>query len=281
MATLSLPFYIMVSLLTMPVALSSPRCRVVAEVQGRQVVLNENVKALLFDCDGTVAETEQTLTLAQFNLAFASTPGLRQVRWTEREYGDLLKAGTSPARFKTYFDANPELWPLDCLFSDEKKNLFAEKMKHVKDDMFEVAMKSQGILSLRPGIAQLIDSAFENGLGVAVCSNSNTEPVKRICSTLLGGNRTDRIIFQCGDMQEYKSRKKPDPLMYLNACSILGTLPSQCLVFEDSEVGLSAATAAGMSCVVTPSYYTLGDNFDTAALVCTDLETAKLSLTSV
>ena len=243
------------------------------------MVLNFDVKALLFDCDGTLAETEQTLTLTQFNLAFASTPGLRQVRWTAREYGDLLKVGTSPARFKAYFDSNPELWPPDCRFSVENKNRFVEMMKRKKDDMFEKAMRSQGLISLRPGIAKLIDSAFENGLGVAVCSNSNTEPVKHICRTLLGTSRTDKIIFQCGDMEVYKSRKKPDPLMYQNACEILGVVPSQCLVLEDSEVGLSAATAACMPCIVTPSYYTGGDNFDTAALVCTDLETARLSLT--
>ena len=245
----------------------------------RVLVINSNVKALLFDCDGTIAETEQTLTLSQFNLMFRDTPGLTHVCWTEAEYGELLKVGASQARLTAYFNANPELWPNDCAGEEgaARRKDFVDALKVKKDLLFDEAW-AQGQVQLRPGVARVIASAFSLGLKVAVCSTSNFLPVKRICESLLGSAVANRLHFECGDFPAYKTKKKPDPLMYLTATKTLGVEPSDCVVFEDSNVGLAAAYAAGVPCVVTPSFYTKQEDFARAAIVCETLETAKISL---
>ncbi|RZR95343.1 hypothetical protein BHM03_00024177 [Ensete ventricosum] len=109
------------------------------------------------------------------------------------------------------------------------------------------------------GAMQLIDEALAKGVKVAVCSTSNEKAVAAIVSFLLGPDRADKITIFAGDVVP---RKKPDPVcyflfcyfaIYLLAAETLGVDPSSCVVVEDSAIGLSAAKAAGMTCIITKS----------------------------
>ncbi|KAK0586672.1 hypothetical protein LWI29_010468 [Acer saccharum] len=102
------------------------------------------------------------------------------------------------------------------------------------------------LLPLRPGVAKLIDQALEKGVKVAVCSTSNEKA------------RADKIKIFAGDVVP---RKKPDPAVYILAANTLYVDPSSCVVVEDSAIGLAAAKAAGMKCIVTKSGYAAKEDF--------------------
>lgn len=232
-------------------------------------LLKAEIGALLLDCDGTIAETERELTLVQFNCAFKATDEVAHIQWTSSEYGELLKAGASQARFTSYFEKHG--WPASVQSGMMGKPEFVDYMKRQKDDMFDVVW-GRGEIQLLPGVMRLIDEALDSGVKVAVCSNSNLEPVTKICLALLGQHRVAKMLILTGDMPEFKQHKKPDPKIYLHAASVLGVPPSRCVAVEDSYVGLQAAKRANMRCIVTPSYYTTGEDFGDADLVASDLD---------
>ena len=213
-------------------------------------VLCKDVGALLLDCDGTIAETERELTLAQFNAAFASVPELRTVVWSSDEYGELLKVGASQARITSFF--NQPGWP-STITTEENRIDYAEFLKRRKDEMLEVIW-ARGSIKLLPGIARLIDEAFAHDVKVAVVSNSNLEPVTKICSALLGVERVSRMTILTGDMSEFKKHKKPNPTMYARASEMMGLPPSRCVVVEASFVGLTAPNWPAVTCMVKPSF---------------------------
>ncbi|KAG5031961.1 hypothetical protein JHK85_015943 [Glycine max] len=114
------------------------------------------------------------------------------------------------------------------------------------------------LLKIGGGKERIIDQAFAQGVQVAVCSTSNEKAVSAIVSFLLGPERAEKIKIFAGDVVP---RKKPDPAIYLLAASTLGVEPSRCVVVEDSAIGLAAAKAAGMTCIVTKSGYTADEDF--------------------
>ena len=121
-----------------------------------------------------------------------------------------------------------------------------------------MVLLEQKLLPLRPGVATLVDQALAKGVKVAVCSTSNEKAVSAIVSCLLGPARAEKIQIFAGDVVP---RKKPDPAIYELAASTLGVEPSSCVVVEDSAIGLAAAKAAGMKCIVTKSGYTAEEDF--------------------
>ncbi|KAG5067006.1 hypothetical protein JHK86_010737 [Glycine max] len=114
------------------------------------------------------------------------------------------------------------------------------------------------LLKIGGGKERIIDQAFAQGVQVAVCSTSNEKAVSAIVSFLLGPERAEKIKIFAGDVVP---RKKPDPAIYLLAASTLNVEPSRCVVVEDSAIGLAAAKAAGMTCIVTKSGYTADEDF--------------------
>lgn len=118
-------------------------------------------------------------------------------------------------------------------------------------------------------VIRLIDDAFANNLKVAICSTSNQEAVTTIARVLLGPERLEKIQIFAGDMVE---KKKPSPDIYLLAAKTLNLDPTRCWVVEDSEIGLKAALAAGMRCVVTKSIYTADEPFENADAIVSDLD---------
>jgi beta-phosphoglucomutase-like phosphatase (HAD superfamily) len=228
------------------------------------------LEALIFDCDGVLVDTERDGHRVAFNAAFAAA-GLA-TEWDTARYGELLTTGGGKERMRRHFDETG--WPVP----ESDRDAVIARLHREKTDLFMQIIDS-GALPLRPGVARLIGSALDSGLPVAVCSTSNERAVTAVVRVLVGGaigpDRADRIRIFAGDMV---ARKKPDPAIYTLAATTLGLTPARCVVVEDSHIGLSAAKAAGMRCVVTLSAYTAGEDFSAADRVVDDLETGQIDL---
>lgn len=123
-------------------------------------------------------------------------------------------------------------WPASVAEADRKQ--FVQDLHLYKTDQFRSIVES-GVVPPRPGVARLIDEAFQNGIQVAVCSTSNEAAVSTIVRTLLGPERAAKMRIFAGDMV---AKKKPSPDIYLLAASTLNLTPSRCWVIEDSEIGM-------------------------------------------
>ncbi|KAI4968014.1 hypothetical protein ZWY2020_002849 [Hordeum vulgare] len=209
--------------------------------------------ALLFDCDGVLVDTEKDGHRISFNETFAERE--LGVSWDVELYGELLKIGGGKERMTAYF--NKTEWPAKAPKTDEERKEFVASLHKRKTELFMVLIEKK-LLPLRPGVQRLIDEALGKGVKVAVCSTSNEKAVSAIVSCLLGPDRAEKITIFAGDVVP---RKKPDPAIYLLAATTLEVDPSSCVVVEDSNIGLSAAKAAGMKCIVTKSGYTADEDF--------------------
>jgi len=225
------------------------------------------MKALIFDCDGVLVDTEKDGHRVAFNRAFAAK-GL-DVEWSVALYGDLLKVAGGKERMKHYF--NDVGWPDRTTHPDA----FIKELHELKTDLFMEIIGS-GQLPLRPGVARLVDEAIAAGKTLAVCSTSNERAVNLVVDTMLGADRKAAFggIF-AGDMVP---RKKPDPAVYNLACDELALGPAECVVVEDSANGLLAAKAANMACIVTISTYTGAEDFSTADRVVRHLNDGPIAL---
>ncbi len=217
-------------------------------------------KALLFDCDGVLVDTERDGHRVAFNRAFADV-GLA-VEWDVATYGELVTVSGGKERMRHYFDRAG--WP-DGI---DDHDAFIKDLHRRKTDLF-MGIIAGGELPLRPGVARLVDEAIAAGLTLAVCSTSNERAVTAVVERLLGPQRSSYFkgIF-AGDMVP---AKKPDPAVYRLAAETLGVEPAACAVIEDSRNGLLAAKRAGMTCVVTTSTYTGDEDFTRADRVVDEL----------
>jgi len=224
------------------------------------VSMEHKIKALIFDCDGVIVDTERDGHRVAFNRAFQAI-GL-DVEWDVALYGRLLEVAGGKERMKFYFDENG--WPENI----EDKDTFIKEMHKLKTDLFMQIIAS-GELPLRPGVARLVDEAIENNLMLAVCSTSNERAVNLVAETMLGKKRKSHFnAILAGDVV---SKKKPDPEIYNLALERLGLEPDECVVIEDSRNGLLAAKAAGMHCIVTTNGYTENEDFAGADLIIPEL----------
>lgn len=206
------------------------------------------LKALIFDVDGTLAETEEVHREA-FNLAFAEA-GLSW-RWDRNIYGRLLRTTGGRERIEVYA-------------SETGATEVASAELHRRKTFFYNNWITANGIDLRPGVARLIGNARRQGILLAIATTTSRANVESLLAKTLGPHSAgwfDAIC--CG---EDVARKKPDPEVYLAAISRLGLGPEACIAFEDSANGLKSARAAGLTTVVTPSIYTVFDDFDGAEL---------------
>ena len=218
------------------------------------------MKALVFDCDGVLVDTERDGHRVAFNRAFAEL-GL-DAEWDVDLYGELLKISGGKERMRHYFEDRG--WPTGADDRDE----FIKRLHVTKTDLFMRIIES-GQLPLRSGVRRLVDEAIDAGVALAVCSTSNERAVHLILEKLLGAERKSRFsAVLAGDVV---SKKKPDPEIYELAKQRLGRRGEDCLVVEDSRNGLLAATRAGMHCLVTTTAYTADEDFGEADRVVSEL----------
>lgn len=218
------------------------------------------MQALIFDCDGVLVDTERDGHRVAFNKAFAAK-GLAD-SWSVERYHDLLLTAGGKERMKRHFDETA--WPVP----NEDREDFIKDLHRLKTDIFMELIEA-GELPLRPGISRIMSEAIEQGVTLAVCSTSNERAVQAIVDNLLGDRVSAQITVFAGDMVKIK---KPDPAIYLMALNELSLDPAKCIVVEDSNIGLTAARAAGIRCVVTKSSYTENEDFSAAQAVVSNLD---------
>lgn len=199
--------------------------------------------ALIFDCDGTLVETERDGHRVAFNKAFQEL-GFK-CEWDVALYGELLTTGGGKERMARYFkEYAPEEWTEEGEATADHPKI--QELHALKTKLFMDIVKS-GELQVREGIEDMIMAADLAGWKIAVCSTSNEEAVKTVVETYFP-RFADRMPVFAGDVV---SKKKPDPEIYTLAAKELGLAPMKCVVVEDAAIGLQAAKAAGMQVIVT------------------------------
>ena len=220
--------------------------------------------ALIFDCDGVLADTERDGHRPAFNQTFADV-GL-PVRWSEQEYGEKLKIGGGKERMASLLTGDfvrEHGLPPDA---EGQKELLADW--HRRKTAIYTEMVRAGRLPARPGIARVVDDAIAAGWKLSVASTSAEPSVRAVLEHAVGAEAAARFAVYAGDIVP---AKKPDPAIYLAALEGLGVAAGDAIVIEDSRNGLLAAVNAGLRCVVTVSSYTADEDMSEAVLVVTSL----------
>ena len=221
--------------------------------------------ALVFDCDGVLADTERYGHLPAFNATFDEL-GL-PAHWDEDEYAERLKIGGGKERMASLF-RDPDFVSAVGVPDDERERAALLLSWHkIKTNHFKTLIAA-GQVPPRPGVARIILQALDAGWTVAVASTSAEESVRAVLANAVGAEVADRVPVFAGDVVP---AKKPDPAIYLLAITELGLDPADTLVVEDSRNGLLAATGAGLPCLVTVNGYTREESFDEAVLVVSEL----------
>ena len=220
--------------------------------------------ALIFDCDGVLADTERDGHRPAFNQTFADV-GL-PVRWSEQEYGEKLKIGGGKERMASLLTGDfvrEHGLPPDA---EGHKELLADW--HRRKTAIYTEKVPAGRLPARPGIARVVDDAIAAGWRLAVASTSAEPSVRAVLEHAVGAEAAARFAVYAGDIVP---AKKPHPAIYLAALEGLGVAAGDAIVIEDSRNGLLAAVNAGLRCVVTLSSYTADEDMSEAVLVVTSL----------
>lgn len=219
------------------------------------------LKGLIFDVDGTLADNEQDGHRVAFNLAFADA-GLDWF-WDERTYDRLLQVFGGKERIRYYIDDFLEDFDLPA-----DLDAFIRRIHRRKTERY-VELLQTGAIPLRPGVGRLIGDAHEAGLRLAIASTTTLENATTLLAQTLGDHSAGWFdVFACGDIV---ANKKPAPDIYEYALEQLGLSAPECLVIEDTELGLASARAAGLTTLITVNRTTQGQDFSGAAIVLDSL----------
>jgi HAD superfamily hydrolase (TIGR01509 family) len=219
------------------------------------------VKAIIFDCDGVLVDTERDAHRVGFNRAFAAF-GIT-AEWSVELYARLLQTAGGKERMRAYFDEFG--WPEAQVAEHGGRDQLIAAL-HREKTAITSAIVSE--LPVRPGVLRIIDEAMAAGVTLGVCTTSNPKFIDAVLD-LFGPERKAAFAFvHAGDVV---SRKKPDPEIYQLATASHGFDPAECVVIEDSRNGLLAAHGAGYPVLITTSTYTLDEDFAEAARVVAEL----------
>lgn len=223
-------------------------------------------RALIFDCDGVLADTERDGHLVAFNQMWREQ-GVNW-QWNVDQYAVKLKIGGGKERiaslakdpdFRAAFQvpAAEDEW-LDVVAGWHKR----------KSEIFKELVMS-GAMPARPGVRRLAQEAHDQGWTLAVCSTSAAASVQAVLDSVMGKALASKFagVF-AGDIV---TAKKPAPDIYNHAADALTLNHRDCVVVEDSRNGLLAATAAGMACIITTNALTEHEDFSEAAFVVDSL----------
>lgn len=218
------------------------------------------LKALIFDVDGTLADTENVHRVC-FNRAFATT-GL-DWHWDKAHYGVLLQITGGKERIGHFMDTERA-----GAYTREERAAMISKLHRAKTKFYE-RIVTQGALKLRPGVAALIEAACAEEVRLAVATTTSPTNVGTLLKSTLGPGAAS--IFEVIAAGDSVAKKKPAPDVYLSTLAQLELRAEDCLVIEDSYNGLRAALGAGLATVITPSAYTATEDFRGAARIVRSL----------
>lgn len=215
------------------------------------------LKALLFDVDGTLADTERDGHRVAFNRAFAEA-GLNW-EWSEELYGKLLAVTGGKERIRYYLDNFNTAFERPAELDEFIAGLHASKTKHY------VQMLSEGMIPLRPGVKRLIDEARAAGMRLAVATTTTPENVSALLENAMDPDAMSWFeVIAAGDIVP---AKKPAPDIYTWAMEQMELKPEECIAFEDSHNGILSSRAAGLTTIVSVNGYTAEEEFKEAAII--------------
>ncbi|MEB3340877.1 HAD family hydrolase [Okeania sp.] len=226
---------------------------------------------LIFDVDGTLADTEKDGHRVAFNQAFAEV-GL-DWEWSIPLYGELLAIAGGKERIKFYIDKyKPNLsssLPLPELIS----NLHKSKTNYYRE------LLRTGAIPLRPGVERLLKEARGNNMRLAIATTTTMANVEALLEYTLGKESISWFeIIGAGDIVP---AKKPAPDIYLYVLEKMNIQAENCIAFEDSYNGLQSAVQSGLKTIVTVTDYTRNQDFTGATLVLDNLGEPEKSFTVI
>lgn len=226
------------------------------------------LKALIFDVDGTMADTERA-HMAAFNRAFADE-GLDWV-WDEALYTRLLETSGGKERIRHYWaQVNGAIKVVDALALDDT----IDRLHALKTAAYEQAVQD-GQVAMRPGVLRLMDEARAAGLTLAIATTTSPVNIAALLRRHLGPHWDQQFVVI--EDASTAPRKKPHPQVYEQTLRRLGLTASDCVALEDSANGLRAASAAGLRTIVTPNAFTAHHDFSGALRVVADLSQVNLA----
>ncbi|MBU0789261.1 MAG: HAD-IA family hydrolase [Polycyclovorans sp.] len=224
------------------------------------------LEAILFDVDGTLADTEGLGHHPAYNQAFDSL-GV-PFRWDRDLYRTLLKQPGGRERIRHYLDAYaPELGPESAAVARDPDQWIA-KVHQLKSDFFRDRVAA-GQIPLRAGVERLICEARDAGIRLAIVSNASRRTLDPVLEFSLRPEL--RAAIEVIASGEEVTHKKPHPMLYQLALQRMGLTAAQCVAVEDSAMGLAAAKAAGLAALVTINEDTRDQNFAGAGLIVSSL----------
>jgi HAD superfamily hydrolase (TIGR01509 family) len=226
-----------------------------------------SIKALIFDVDGTIADTEETHRQA-FNAAFLEH-GLPW-DWSRREYAELLRTSGGKERIAVYIESL-KLAPQETARLMRMVQLIHASKTRIYGDLI-----ADGRAPLRPGVARLIGEARSAGVRLGIATTTTAANISALIGAQFGAAAWNWFeALACGDLVP---DKKPAPDIYVRALGMLRLPAQDCVAFEDSVNGLRSAKAAGLYTVVTPTVWSEGQDFSGADLLLRSLGDADAPL---
>jgi len=221
------------------------------------------LKALIFDVDGTLADTESAHRAA-FNTAFAEVG--RDWVWDEPTYVKLLEVSGGKERILHYWQqVQPDLKAID---GSAVQDMVA-RMHELKTAAYEKAVQ-EGAVLLRPGVLRLIESAHQSGLQLAIATTTSPVNISALLRKAIGPDWAQYFVVV--EDASTAPIKKPHPQVYMQTLARLKVRAADCVAFEDSGNGLKAALAAGLPTIITPNSFTLHHKFTGALRVLPSLQ---------
>ena len=222
------------------------------------------IKALIFDVDGTLADTEEAHREA-FNGAFAEHR--LDWHWSRPDYGRRLAVTGGKERLAAFVDTLPVPIAERAELKARIPAIHRTKSEHY------ARLVRMGRVPLRAGIERLLEEAASAGVTLAIASTTTRENIDALLAAHFGADAAGRFgVIGAGDAVP---QKKPAPDIYRFVLRELGESCADCVAVEDSGLGLAAAKRAGLFTVVTPSAWTSGEDFAAADLLLTSWDSCE------